>query len=416
LGLPEVIVNFISAAQTAVLRSQQGIVALILRDETLPSDKVPKWGATTAYTAGQYVIPSNGSQTWFYKCTTAGNSAAAEPAWPIAAGATVNDGTVVWTAVQPTILSTYNTIDDVASTDWTAANYDLISKTFLGAPYKVMIVRGDTTDADYSNQLALLATIRWNYLAIPGIASADVAAVSAWIKDQRDNKRKTYKAVLPVSTSDHEGIIDFETTGITVGATVYTTAQYTGRIAGILAGMPQTRSSTFYVLTEIDSITQSADPDADIDAGKLILINDGEQIKIARGVNSLVTLTAPKNDDWQKIKIIDGHDLVQDDIQNTFSDEYIGQVNNDYDNQAIFIAATNVYLGQLGGTVLDPNGTNSVDVDVQAQRQAWQNAGTDTSSWSDQKVKETAFQSRVFLTGSAKFLDAMEDLQLNIAV
>ncbi|GEO27025.1 hypothetical protein AAC03nite_28100 [Alicyclobacillus acidoterrestris] len=64
--------------------------------------------------------------------------------------------------------------------------------------------------------------------------------------------------------------------------------------------------------------------------------------------------------------------------------------------------------------MLDPNATNTVDVNIEAQRQAWQDAGTDTSSWSDQQVKETPFESKVFLTGTAKFLDAMEDLELAI--
>ncbi len=415
MGLPQVIINFIAAAQTAVLRSQQGIVALILRDNTIPnSTNEPAWTATTNYALGAFVVPAvaNG---WVYKCTTAGLSAAAAPVWPTTAGATVDDGTVVWTAVQPVAIQTYNTIDDVLTTGWTAANYDLISKTFLGTPSKVIVVRGSTTDANYTSQLTTLTTLRWNYMAVPGIATADVSAVSTWLIAQRAApNRKTFKAVLPNSASDNEGIINFATDNIVVGTTTYTMAQYTARIAGILAGLPQTRSSTYYVLPEVSGIAASADPDTDIDAGKLILINDGEKIKIARGVNSLQTLTAPKNADWQKIKIIDGHDLVQDDISNTFSDEYVGQVNNDYDNQAIFIAAANVYLKQLGGTVLDPNGTNTVDVDIQAQKQAWQNFGTDTSTWTDQQAKETSFQSQVFLTGSMKFLDAMEDLQLDI--
>ncbi|GEO27026.1 phage portal protein [Alicyclobacillus acidoterrestris] len=281
LGLPEVIISFQTAAQTAVQRSQQGVVALILRDDTV-----------TTFTT-----------------------------------------------------KTYNTIDDVAKTDWTDTNYNLISKTFLGTPSKVIVVRGGTTDTDYTQQLTTLATMRWNYMAIPGIASDDVSAVSTWLIGQRaaPNSR-TFKAVLPNSPSDNEGIINFATEGIVVEDTTYTASQYTGRIAGILAGLPQTRSATYYVLSEVDSITPSADPDSDVDAGKLILINDGEKVKIARGVNSLVTLTG-KSADWQKIKIIDGHDLVQDDIRNTFNDEYVGKVNNDYDNQAIFIAAVNQYWG-----------------------------------------------------------------------
>lgn len=54
------------------------------------------WAASTAYALGQYVQPTapNGR---FYECTTAGTSGTGEPAWPTSTGATITDGTVVWT-------------------------------------------------------------------------------------------------------------------------------------------------------------------------------------------------------------------------------------------------------------------------------------------------------------------------------
>ncbi len=54
------------------------------------------WAASTAYTVGEYVLPAtpNGH---LYKCTTAGTSNSTAPAWPTTSGATIADGTVVWT-------------------------------------------------------------------------------------------------------------------------------------------------------------------------------------------------------------------------------------------------------------------------------------------------------------------------------
>jgi hypothetical protein len=53
------------------------------------------WAATTPYSVGQIVQPSpaNGNN---YLCTQAGTSGGTAPAWPTVNGATVNDGTVVW--------------------------------------------------------------------------------------------------------------------------------------------------------------------------------------------------------------------------------------------------------------------------------------------------------------------------------
>lgn len=310
----------------------------------------------------------------------------------------------------------YKTVTEVQSSDWTATNLQYIKDTFLGTPSKVIVERIASTATDYSAALTRLAGKRWNYLAIPGIATAAVSAIATQVKTWRDNNKKTFKAVLPNHTGDHEGIINFATEGIKVGSNTYSASQYTARIAGILAGLPLTRSSTYYELPEIEAITESETPDADIDAGKLILINDGEKIKIARGVNSLTTTTTAKGSDWKKIKIIEGHDIVQEDITRTFDDEYVGKVNNTYDNQVLFITAVNSYLRGLTGNVLDPAAENKVGVDVEAQRLAWEGIGTDTSTWDDQKVKESSFQSDVFLAGSLKFVDAVEDLQMKIHV
>jgi len=56
------------------------------------------WQPSTAYSAGALVKPTAGSNSFFYECTTAGTSGTTEPTWPTTDGATVTNGTVVWTA------------------------------------------------------------------------------------------------------------------------------------------------------------------------------------------------------------------------------------------------------------------------------------------------------------------------------
>lgn len=59
---------------------------------------IDAWAATTVYALNAVAkkVASNGR---YYKCTTAGTSAGSEPTWPTTLGATVTDGTVVWTDV-----------------------------------------------------------------------------------------------------------------------------------------------------------------------------------------------------------------------------------------------------------------------------------------------------------------------------
>ena len=59
----------------------------------------PTWAASTAYAVGDYVMPTQANMNgWYFECTTAGTSGTTEPTWPDALNATVDDGTVVWTA------------------------------------------------------------------------------------------------------------------------------------------------------------------------------------------------------------------------------------------------------------------------------------------------------------------------------
>ena len=352
MGLPQINIDFIGKAVTAIKRSQLGIVALILKDDVQTADTI-----------------------------------------------------------------TYKSVDEVKTEAWSPTNLDYIQKTFEGTPSKIIIERLPTEAIDYNAAMTRLNNKRFNYLAIPGIADKDTAVIASWIKSKRENLKKTFKAVLPNTESDHEGIINFTTTGIKVGDKDYTTSEYTCRIAGIIAGLPFTRSSTYYELNEIDSITELENPDAAVDNGELILINDGENIKIGRGVNSLTTTTGSKTEDFKSIRIMEVQDMIKDDIRTTFDKYYVGKLNNIYDNQVLFIRSINAYFAGLSDReILDPNFDNRAEVHVRKQRLAWEGIGTDTTDWDDQKVKEMSFKRNVFLGGNIKIVDAMEDLDLDIAV
>lgn len=351
MGLPEINITFHAKAVSAITRSAMGIVALILRDET----------------------------------STAVNSVA-----------------------------TLKSVEDLVSTDWTAENYDYIEQALAGTPSKVIILRIGSA-AELTGELKKLGSIKFNYVAMPGAIAEEVSSLVSWIKSKRTNDKKTYKAVISNVDADDRGIINFTTGGIVVGDTTYTAQQYTPRIAGILAGLPFTRSATYFILPEVDSIEEHEDPNTDIDNGELILVNDGENIKIGRAVNSLTTLTVREKADYKKIKIVEVMDMIVDDIRDTYSKEYVGKVINVYDNQVLFITAVNAYFKILmGDQILDPSFDNVSFIDVTAQRLAWESEGKDTSEMDDQQVREMSFGSEVFLAGQVKISDAMEDLTFDI--
>lgn len=345
MGLPVINIKFQEKAVSAIERSQRGIVAIIVKDDT------------------------------------------------------VTDNSLVYTS-----------IDDITQS-WSATNLTAIKQAFLGTPNKVLVERIATTDGDLTNALVRLKNKFFNYVCIANGTSQNQTDLSTWVKSNRANNHKIFKAVVASVAADDEGVINFTTTGIKVGSDTYTALQFTTRIAGILAGLPFTRSATYYVLPEVEAITEIADPDSAIDLGQLILINDGEKIKIGRGVNSLTTTTSTKGAKFKKIKIIEGLDLIRYDIRKTFEDEYVGKVVNSYNNKLMFINAINAYFKTLQAEfVLDPTIPALCAIDIEAQKTYIQAKGVDVSDLTNQQIKEYNTDDNVFVSASGSPLDAMEEL------
>lgn len=220
-------------------------------------------------------------------------------------------------------LNIYKKVDEVDFQNWTEQNYNYLKLVFAGAPSTVITIRRAENAEGYNAELKKLKDLKWNYLTIPGLGSTDTTTISAWIKQYRDDERKTFKAVLAHCKGDHEGIINLTTENIstTITGAKHTAAEYCARIAGVLAGLSLARSSTYYVLDDISEAETPDDPDDRINAGELVIVFDGRKYKIGRGVNSLVSFTTEKTEDVRFIKIVEGMDLYMDDIGETYEEK-----------------------------------------------------------------------------------------------
>lgn len=353
IGLPNIFINFKTAGSTVITRGQRGIVALIIKDALHNGANI-------------YTDPSQ---------------------VPI---------------------------------DFSAYNLAQINLAWIGGsqpPFMVIVYAEPLAAADYVAAETYLETVSWDYVAIPGITSPDALLVATWIKALRDTKDIKVKAILPNTASDHEGIINFATDNIMVGVTNYAAKDYCSRIAGIMAGTPLQMSATYTVLPEVTScpsltVTQF---NTQIALGQLLLMNDGIKIKLARAVNSLQTTTTTKSDSFKKIKIVDIMDQIHDDIKTIANDSYIGKVPNVYDNKVLLISAIQVYMdGLIGSQLVDKNPI--IGIDMVSQKSYLTGIGINLTTLTDQQIKEYNTGDGVFIGGTIKIIDAMENIQLNISM
>lgn len=368
-GLPQVLIDFKTKGITAIKRSARGVVVLILKCESTD-------------TSNKYKISD---------------------------------------------------VSEIPEGVFDEASTDLIKKCLDGTPLRILIytLPKASVQAPKNTQATLLKQlkhIRYNYIAAPTGTTQDQQDLASYIKAERNNSRKTVKAVVGSVAADFDGVINFCTEDIkvatgknTAGKTTYKTytpIEYTARIAGILAGLALDRSATYYKLTEVESVKVYEDLNDRIDHGELHLFDeeDGEGVKIARACNSLQTFTTDKGEEFRKIKIVEGVDMVTDDIRDTFKKYYVGKYINDYDHKMLFVAAIMVYFGQLAGNVLDSRAGNTVDIDFQFQKDYAIIKGEDVSQMTNMQIREYNTGSQIGLSGNVKFVDAMEDLKITFTM
>lgn len=368
-GMPQIIINFRTKGTTAIKRSARGIVAMILHNET--KDEIHNY--------------------------------------------TIRD------------------VSDIPDTGLTDENVDLIKKCLLGTPLRILVYTLPNTNVDgavkdQTDVLKMLANIKWNWLCAPTATTQEQNDLASWIKTQRSNKHKTFKAVLAEQAADHEGVVNFCTNNIKVRTdtdslgnpvyTTYTDVQYTARIAGILAGLALDRSATYFKLTEVEIVEVYEDIDTLIDKGELLLIDeqDGDGVKIARACNSLTTFTTDKGEEFRKIKIIEGIDLVTDDIRDTFKKYYVGKVINGYNNKMLFISAIMVYFSAIKGNVLDADAPSTVDINTTWQSNYAKLHGDDPTTMSVMEIRQYNTGDTLALVGDLRFVDAMENLNIDFTL
>lgn len=372
-GLPQVIINFKTQGTTAIKRSARGIVAMILHDGSTNSIKQYKIADTT----------------------------------------------------------------DIPDEELSAKSVELIKLCLKGTPLRILLyvipaadtaVEAEGHLVDQNDVLDTIQSVKWNYICIPTSTGTEQADLASWIKTQRNNNRKTFKAVCAKQAADHEGVINFCTDNIVAengtddnGDALYTTynaVEYSARIAGILAGLALDRSATYYSLTEVQSVETYTDIDERIDKGQLLLFDemDGNGVKIARACNSLATFTTDKGEDFRFIKIIEAVDMITDDIRDTFKKYYIGKVINDYNHKMLFITAVLVYFDEIKGNVLDRDGKNTVDIDENAQLNYAKLKGENTDDMTVMEIRKYNTGTQVLLAGNVKPVNAMEDLTINFVM
>lgn len=362
LTLPEIDIVFKQKAKTITKRSEEGIAILIIRDDTNKTFSVKRYSD---------ILELNKDKTLY-----------------------------------------------------TEDNFQALTDTLTFAPYYTYAIRIDTLQEDNTTpttiDIALKIiekNVKYGRVTVAGGTSEDFNTLASWGKTM-ENKKKCYKVLTfnPSVAPDCKHVENFanEKVTFTDSRGTVTGDKYLPSMLGILASCNINRSATNFICSNLSSCEEPDDIDTAINSGKLVLMNDVDEVKVALGINSLTTTDGENiTEDMKYIDYVEAMDLIVTDLRDAFK-VYQNGYKNKLDNQMLYISAANDYLRTIAeDDILDINYDNYVEIDVAAQRQAWIKSGkTEAADWSDAVVKKNTFKRSMFVTGDSKILGSMDNLSL----
>ena len=233
-------------------------------------------------------------------------------------------------------------------------------------------------NADYLAAFEAFETQSFNAFAFDGVTDPALqASVLSWVTRIRSEGLGVI-AVLGGSASDDqaadavakatarsaafnsEGIVSVGV-GAKEGDVVYSSAQLSAYVAGRIAGQSLSESTTYASapFADVSRRWTRSEQEQAVRGGVFLLVHDGRQVKVLRGVNSLVSPGQGQNAAWKKIRTIRVLDAINSDLRRTAEDSYIGKVNNTEEGRLALIGACKQYLQSLAQSgVIEATGYN----------------------------------------------------------
>jgi hypothetical protein len=209
----------------------------------------------------------------------------------------------------------------------TDTDYIDMRNAFEARPFDVFVYDGEVSDTERMNTKTWVTTNRnegKHFMFVTGGTDAD---------DQDPT----------VGNARTNALNDDYIVNLIVGGTVngvnYSSGEYAAYIAGLIAGTPINRSIT-YVQVPLDDVNKrlrNSEIRTALEAGSLVLVNDGEKVKVEQGLTT----------SGAKIRLVRARQAIMTDIAKTARDNYIGRLNNNPDGQAALISAIKAYLEEL---------------------------------------------------------------------
>lgn len=186
-----------------------------------------------------------------------------------------------------------------------------------------------TAATSHGDFLSALENQAFHVLACSSTTAAIIAEYVAFIKDFRDKYGVKSQVVVHRTAGDHEGVINVVNN--LVGESV-ASGKAVFWVAGAEAGCAVNQSCTNMTYDgelEIDTNYDQSALESALDAGQFIFHQVGDNVNVLEDINSLVSFTDTKTEDFRYNQTIRVLDQIANDTKSLYNTKYIGKIPND---------------------------------------------------------------------------------------
>lgn len=183
--------------------------------------------------------------------------------------------------------------------------------------------------SDHQDALDALENYAFNTLGCLSNDETLKSLYATYTKNQRDNIGKKFQCVIYEKKADFEGVINLKNTASDVSANVYDLVYWsTGASAGCNINQDLTNTQYNGEYSIVSDYKQS-ELEQFLKDGYFVFIKLANEYRILDDINSFVSFTVDKNEDFSSNQVIRVIDNIGNDYATIFNNRYLGKVPND---------------------------------------------------------------------------------------
>ncbi len=360
--LPGAYINFISAARASATLSERGYAAMALELDwgvdgevfTIGNDdfqkdslKILGYEYSHEKLKGLRDLFCNANVLYAYRLNS-GNKAANDFATACYSGIRGNDIKVMISANvdEPEKFDVVTLLDNIkvdaqtatkaselTDNDYVVFKKDAILAETAATPL-IGGTNGQTTGASYQAFLDKVESYSFNTLGCLSEEESIKGLFVAFTKRLRDEMGIKFQTVLFNKAADYEGVINLKNKVTDAGE-----ASLVYWLTGASAGCAVNKSianKEYDGEFLVDTAYKQSQYAAALDTGEFVFHKIGDEVRVLDDINSFVSVTADKNEDFTSNQVIRVLDQIGNDIAVLFNTRYMGKVQNNESGRIAF--------------------------------------------------------------------------------